>query len=72
MLGTGQSRGLAVGEVDGDADLDVFVANTLGPNKVWLNDGLGEFTASAQDLGDHTSYGVALGASTPTMTSTLL
>jgi len=48
------------GDVDGDGDLDAFVANQHG-NKVWLNDGSGTFTNSGQSLGDEYSRGIGLG-----------
>jgi hypothetical protein len=34
----------AVGDLDGDADLDLFVANDNAPNQLLLNDGNGKFT----------------------------
>jgi hypothetical protein len=46
--------------VDGDGDLDAFIANE-GANKVWLNDGTGNFTNSGQRLGGSSSRGVVLG-----------
>ena len=55
-----QSFGIEAGDVDGDGDLDLFLAN-LGPNRVYLNDGSGTFTDSGQSLGDHQSRNVALG-----------
>lgn len=54
--------GLAVGDVDGDGDLDVFLAGTGkedGGAAVWRNDGAGRFTAT-ETLADHCVAG-ALG-----------
>ena len=65
-LGTGNSHGVALGDLDGDGDLDAFVANVFDQvsisyaNKVWLNDGAGAFTET-QSLGSSVSAGVALG-----------
>jgi hypothetical protein len=44
---------VAVGDLDGDSDLDVFVANMDRPNEVWLNDG-GTFIDSGLRLGSST------------------
>jgi hypothetical protein len=52
---------VALGDVDGDGDLDAFVANYNQPNKVWENDGGGKFSDSSQSLGSSASYAVALG-----------
>jgi hypothetical protein len=52
---------VALGDVDGDGDLDVFVANNGQANRVWVNDGSGGFSDSGQSLGSSFSYGVALG-----------
>ena len=38
----GTSWGVATGDIDGDGDLDIFVANFDG-NKLWLNDGQAHF-----------------------------
>jgi hypothetical protein len=61
-LGAEYSRGLAIGDLDGDGDLDAFVTIANGqPNRVWLNDGSGTFSDSGQLLGAGTSVAVALG-----------
>jgi hypothetical protein len=65
-LGNLESDGVALGDLDGDGDLDAFIANGAWyaggrPNKVWLNDGNGNFTDSAQALGSSGSFVVALG-----------
>ena len=60
-LGSSKSYGVRLGDLDGDGDLDAFVANCFGQaNKVWLNDGSGAFSDSGQNLGDRDSVGVAL------------
>ncbi|MBN1584674.1 MAG: VCBS repeat-containing protein [Anaerolineae bacterium] len=43
---------LAAGDLDGDGDLDVFVANMDLPDEVWLNDGDGQFVDSGLRLGE--------------------
>jgi hypothetical protein len=45
---------ISLGDLDGDGDLDAFVANGMRGNvssAVWLNDGLGAFSTSEQNLG---------------------
>jgi hypothetical protein len=64
-LGGETGNGVALGDLDGDGDLDAFVANnywSIGPeaNQVWFNDGSGFFTAGPT-LGNFDGYAVALG-----------
>jgi len=60
-LGNSKSLALALGDVDGDGDLDAFVGNDEEAGKVWLNDGAGVFTDSLQTLGTSSVQAVALG-----------
>ncbi|MBK7893312.1 MAG: VCBS repeat-containing protein [Anaerolineaceae bacterium] len=48
-----------LGDLDGDDDLDAFVAND-GANTIWLNDGQGSFSNSGQSLGTNNSHTVLL------------
>lgn len=68
LLGNANSINLALGDLDADSDLDVFVANTNGEgNQVWLNQGgaqggtIGTFQAITQSLGTSNSTDIALG-----------
>ena len=56
-----QATGLKLGDLDGDGDLDLFVAMLKAPCLVFRNDGQGGFTDSGQQLGDNASFAVALG-----------
>ncbi|MDC0936503.1 FG-GAP-like repeat-containing protein [Pirellulales bacterium] len=63
------ATGLALGDFDGDGDLDAFVTlgveSTVGPsgkaNRVLLNDGAGALSDSGQRLGFGNSQGVTIG-----------
>jgi hypothetical protein len=70
LLGNESTLAVALGDVDGDGDLDAFVGNkrdsfdaavSSPANEVWLNDGQGRFTDSGQGLGGANSHAVALG-----------
>lgn len=50
-LGTGSQSHLVVFNVDGDADLDVYLGGAGEDDKLWINDGSGVFTVSAQVVG---------------------
>ena len=59
-FGPSYSRAVALGDVNGDGDLDAFVTNFGRPDdqihdRVWLNDGLGQFTVRGQLFGDPNS-----------------
>ncbi|HSM56233.1 MAG TPA: FG-GAP-like repeat-containing protein [Candidatus Sulfomarinibacteraceae bacterium] len=58
-LGNAGSRDVALGDVDGDGDLDALVVNSNANLVLWLNEG-GIFTASDQDLGGYNGNAVAL------------
>jgi hypothetical protein len=59
-LGKEVSRAVALGDLDGDGDLDAFIGNR-GEDAVWLNDGSGRFLDSGQTLGDGNTRLVVLG-----------
>lgn len=60
-LGNSNSTSVELGDLDGDGDLDAFVANYgYQPNRVYLNNN-GTFTATTQALGSNYSTSVALG-----------
>ena len=58
-LGTAASQSVAVGDVDQNGELDVFVANKGEANRVWLNTN-GVFSTNGQALGNAASLAVAL------------
>ncbi|MBN1453626.1 MAG: VCBS repeat-containing protein [Anaerolineales bacterium] len=59
-LGHSRSNYAALGDLDSDGDLDVFIANYAQPNAIWLNDGSGIFYDTGQGLGIYGSSEVAL------------
>ena len=60
-LGGGLSYDVALGDLDGDSDLDAIVVDALsGTHELWWNDGLGNFSITTVDREDG-SLGVALG-----------
>ena len=60
-LGQRKSSSVALGDLDGDGDLDAFVTNTLDGDRVWMNNGAGSFTDSGQSLAKDLSWDVKLG-----------
>lgn len=60
-FGDDLSSSAALADVDGDTDLDAYIARSIGrADKVWLNDGSGQFADSGQDLGDGSSTDAGL------------
>jgi ELWxxDGT repeat protein len=65
-LASSSNLGVALGDLDGDGDLDAYVVNSSEANRVWLNDGAGTFTDNGQGGGPVTfpaslSWAVSLG-----------
>ena len=64
--GDSDSRTVAVGDLDGDSDLDAWVVNQFQANTVWINQGgiqggtPGTFIENGQSLGSTQSTGLAL------------
>ena len=59
-LGDSTSYDADLGDLDGDGDLDAFVANRNGPDRIWVNDGNGSFVASSQSFPSHVNRSVVL------------
>jgi hypothetical protein len=59
-----RSYDVALGDLDGDGDLDAYLANGENevpvPDTVWFNDGQGRFADSGQQIGDHETLQVLL------------
>jgi FG-GAP-like repeat len=61
-LGSSDTTAVALGDLDGDNDLDALVMNYQNePDRVWLNDGNGSFTDSGQVIEFSCSSSIALG-----------
>ncbi|UCC16958.1 MAG: VCBS repeat-containing protein, partial [Dehalococcoidales bacterium] len=59
-LGNDMSYAVSLGDLDGDNDIDAFVAN-FGNNRIWLNDGTGNFSDNGQTFNSTATWEVALG-----------
>ena len=51
-IGTSTGHGVALGDLDGDGDSDVFLVHNMDTDQVWLNDGAGNLVDSGQQLGE--------------------
>ncbi len=62
-FGDGWNTSAALGDIDGDADIDAVVSANSGStgNTIWLNDGRGRFTRSDTQLSTKLSGQVTLG-----------
>ncbi|MBB5353160.1 hypothetical protein HNR46_003414 [Haloferula luteola] len=55
------NNALGVGDFNGDTFLDLLVINSsASPDRLWLNDGAGHFTAAAQEIGSDSGGAVAV------------
>ncbi len=57
---------MALGDLDGDKDLDAVVANQTAPSTVWLNNGSGTFTSFAVSLTSTTNTSTTVNGLTTT------
>ena len=60
-LGAARSYSIALGDLDGDQDLDALVTNYQQADEVWVNDGGGIFTDSGQVIDIAYGLSAALG-----------
>ena len=56
-LGSCRTFSLALGDLDGDHDLDVFVTCYISGSQIFFNDGNGVFLSSGQSLGGYGGHG---------------
>ncbi len=59
-LGDTRTFSLAIEDIDLDSDNDIFIANYVGPSRLWLNDGNGVFSQSSQRFSASEVHGVGI------------
>ena len=59
-LGGYNTYSIISSDVDGDGDIDFVDGNYNSANRVWLNDGTGQFTVTTQQLGTNKTNSIAL------------
>jgi uncharacterized delta-60 repeat protein len=61
-IGSSNTLATEIGDIDGDGDLDLLAINyNIQANKIFLNDGNGNYSDSDQILGDSNTADIALG-----------
>lgn len=60
ILGDTRAFGIAIADIDEDGDNDIFLTNYIGPSKLWINDGKGNFSESNQYFGNSEAHAVAI------------
>lgn len=62
-LGNSYTAAVALGDMDGDGDIDAVVANHTAnaTNRLWLNDGSGHFSDSGQSLDGDGTHAITIG-----------
>lgn len=59
-LGNSFTKAVALGDVNGDNNIDAVVGNLAQPNQVWINQGGGVFVDSGQVLGNGVTIAISL------------
>lgn len=60
-IGNIATNGFAIGDLDGDMDMDVFAGGFYDDESIWLNDGNGVFVETGQGLAINSNLDIELG-----------